>query len=157
MKNAVRYKRKISYTKKNALHLLIEVKSYKMKSWEAFSSWNYVLHFFLNFFTDFFYFWYGTPNRYWDYLCEISSSYFGWFGRYLAWGGTLSGLVWRWPWFFVYSPPYRGGGQEKILGRYAEFFQNAQKNHHPPYIFQFHGFFPWFFWHPPLLCPPKIT
>ena len=77
----------------------IEVKSYKMKSWEAFSSWNYVLHFFLNFFTDFFYFWYGTPNRYWDYLCEISSSYFGWFGRYLAWGGTLSGLVWRWPWF----------------------------------------------------------
>ena len=76
----------------------IEVKSYKMKSWEAFSSWNYVLHFFLNFFTDFFYFWYGTPNRYWDYLCEISSSYFGWFGRYLAWGGTLSGLVWRWPW-----------------------------------------------------------
>ena len=76
----------------------IEVKSYKMKSWEAFLSWNYVLHFFLNFFTDFFYFWYGTPNRYWDYLCEISSSYFGWFGRYLAWGGTLSGLVWRWPW-----------------------------------------------------------
>ena len=79
----------------------IEVKSYKMKSWEAFSSWNYVLHFFLNFFTDFFYFWYGTPNRYWDYLCEISSSYFGWFGRYLAWGRTLSGLVWRWPWFHV--------------------------------------------------------
>ena len=98
----------------------IEVKSYKMKSWEAFSSWNYVLHFFLNFFTDFFYFWYGTPNRYWDYLCEISSSYFGWFGRYLAWGGTLSGLVLRWPWsftlkmyyqseFYPYNPSKKGG------------------------------------------------
>ena len=52
---------------------------------------------------------------------------------------------------------FQGGGQEKNLGRYAVFFQNAQKNHHPPYIFQFHGFFPWFFWHPPLLCPKKIT
>ena len=81
----------------------IEVKSNKMKSWEAFSLWNYVLHFFLNFLTDFFYFWYGTPNRYWDYLCEISSSYFGWFGRYLAWGGTLSGLVLRWPWSALLS------------------------------------------------------
>ena len=54
-------------------------------------------------------------------------------------------------------PNVSGGGQEKNLGRYAVFFQNAQKNHHPPYIFQFHGFFPWFFWHPPLLCPKKIT
>ena len=51
----------------------IEVKSYKVKSWEAFTSRNFVLHFFLNFCTDLFYFWYGTPNRYKDYLCEISS------------------------------------------------------------------------------------
>ena len=35
----------------------IEVKSYKMKSREAFSSWNFVLHFFLDFCTDLFYVW----------------------------------------------------------------------------------------------------
>ena len=76
----------------------IEVRSYEMKPWKSFSSWNFVPYFFFNLYTDLLYFWHITPKRYRDYLCEISSSYFGWFGRYLTWGRDISRLVWSWPW-----------------------------------------------------------
>ena len=46
----------------------------------------------------------------------------------------------------------QGGGPGKNPWKVCCIFPKRPKNHHPPYIFQFHGFFPWFFWHPPLLC-----